>query len=81
MTMMSVCYIALWVYAARGRRLLREDSNPRTVTGITRTYLPGTPVYLTSTLVALASVGLYAAIALFYVLESSIFGGTPAPSD
>jgi uncharacterized membrane protein len=82
MTVMSVCYIALWLYAARGQRLLREDSNPRTVTGITRTYLPGTPVYLTSTLVALASplasVGLYAAIALFYVLESSIFGGAPA---
>jgi uncharacterized membrane protein len=81
MTVMAVCYIALWLYAAHGRRLLRDDSDPRTVRGITRTYLPGSPVYLTATLVALASplasVALYAAIALFYLLESSIFGGLP----
>jgi len=79
MTVMAVCYIALWIYAAGGRRLLREDSDPRTVSGITRSYLPGAPLYLAATLVALASplasVALYGAIALFYVIESSIFGG------
>jgi hypothetical protein len=48
------------------------------VTGISRSYLPGPFIYLTATLVALASpiasVILYAAITIFYVLESSIFG-------
>jgi len=84
MTVMAVCYIALWIYAAGGRRLLREDSDPRTVSGITRSYLPGAPLYLTATLVALASplasVALYGAIALFYVIESSIFGGATTES-
>jgi len=84
MTVMAVCYIALWIYAAGGRRLLREDSDPRTVSGITRSYLPGAPLYLAATLVALASplasVALYGAIALFYVIESSIFGGATTES-
>jgi uncharacterized membrane protein len=84
MTVMAVCYIALWLYAAGGRRLLREDSDPRTVSGITRSYLPGAPLYLTATLLALASplasVALYGAIALFYVTESSIFGGATTES-
>jgi len=82
MTVMAICYITLWLYATRGRRLLREDSDPRTVRGITRSYLPGVPLYLTATLLALASplasVALFAAIALFYLIESSIFGGAPA---
>ena len=84
MTVMAVCYIGLWLYAAGGRRLLREDSDPRTVSGITRSYLPGAPLYLAATLVALASplasVALYGAIALFYVIESSIFGGATTES-
>lgn len=78
MTVMAVCYLSLWLYATGGRRLLRDDSDPRTVTGITRSYLPGAPTYLTATLVALvsplASVVLFGAIALFYVVESSFFG-------
>jgi hypothetical protein len=81
---MSVCYLSLWLYAIRGRRLLRDDSDARTVRGITRSYLPGTPLYLTATLLALvsplASVALFGAIALFYVVESSIFGGTTTPA-
>jgi uncharacterized membrane protein len=84
MTVMAVCYIALWLYAAGDRRLLREDSDPRTVSGITRSYLPGAPLYLTATLVELASplasVALYGSIALFYVIESSIFGGATTES-
>lgn len=78
MTVMAVCYLSLWLYATGQRRLLRDDSDPRTVTGITRSYLPGAPTYLTATLVALvsplASVVLFGAIALFYVVESSFFG-------
>jgi uncharacterized membrane protein len=78
MTVMSISYISLWLYAIRDGRLLRADSSPRTVSGITRSYLPGPPLYLTATLIALvsplASVALFGAIALFYVIESSFFG-------
>ena len=78
MTVMAITYITLWLYASRKGRLLRADSDPRTVSGITRSYLPGSPLYLTATLIAfaspLASVALFAAIALFYVVESSFFG-------
>jgi len=82
MTVMAIAYISLWLYASRNGRLLRADSNPRTVNGITRSYLPGTPLYLFATLIALASplasVALYGAIALFYVIESSFFGRATA---
>jgi uncharacterized membrane protein len=82
MTVMAVTYVSLWLYASRGGRLLKPDHDPRVVVGITRSYLPGSPIYLTATLVAfaspLASVILFGALALFYVLESSIFGGVQA---
>jgi uncharacterized membrane protein len=78
MVAMSICYLSLWLYAITGRRLLREDSDPRTVSGITKSYLPGAPTYLAATLVALvsplASVAFFGAIALFYVIDSSFFG-------
>jgi len=78
MTVMASTYITLWLYASLKDRLLRADSDPRTVSGITRSYLPGTPLYLTATLIAfaspLASVALFGAIALFYLIESSLFG-------
>ena len=71
-------FAALWYYAALGRRLIREDADHRVVTGISRSYLPGVPSYGAATLIAFwsptASVILFAAIALFYVLESSLFG-------
>jgi uncharacterized membrane protein len=82
MTVMALCYITLWLYASRNGRLLRSDYNPRTVSGITRSYLPGAPLYLAATLLALisplASVAIFGGIALFYVIESSIFGGAEA---
>jgi uncharacterized membrane protein len=78
MTVMAVSYITLWLYASRNGRLLHADADPRVVSGITRSYLPGTPLYLTATLIAraspAASVALFAGIALFYVVESSVFG-------
>jgi uncharacterized membrane protein len=78
LTATAVLYNALWLYAALGRRLLHPDCDQRVVSGITRSYLPGPWIYLGATLVAfasaIASVVLYAAIALLYVLESSIFG-------
>jgi TMEM175 potassium channel family protein len=78
MTVMSICYLSLWLYAIAGGRLLRDDSDPRTVSGITRSYVPGAPTYLFATLIALVSplvsVALFGAIALFYVIDSSFFG-------
>ena len=75
---MAAMYSAMWFYASRRRRLIAADADQRTVTGISRAFLPGIPVYLLATLSALVSawlaVGLFAAIALFYVLESSLFG-------
>src|SRR5437899_2876999 len=46
-------------------------------------FLPGPFIYLAATLIALvsptASVVLYGVIALFYVVESSLFGGSRGP--
>jgi uncharacterized membrane protein len=76
----AIMFSLTWLYASRGRRLLRPDADEGVVSGITRTYLPGPWIYLAATLIAFASptasVVLFMAIALFYVVESSIFGGT-----
>ena len=78
LTTTAVCFGLMWFYAARGRRLIAPDADQRTVSGLSRSYLPGAPIYGASTLVALASptaaVVLFAAIALFFALESSLFG-------
>jgi uncharacterized membrane protein len=77
-TVMALCYSALWFYAAVNRRLIAHDADQRIVSGISRSFAPGWIIYGIATLSALVSaylaVALYAAIALFYVLESSIFG-------
>jgi uncharacterized membrane protein len=77
MTTTAICFASFWFYAAGGRRLLAETADPRTVRGISRSYLPGTPIYGGTTLLALlspvAAVSLFAAIALFFALESSLF--------
>lgn len=77
-TLMAVSFGLMWRYVVHERRLLRSDADPATVDGITRSFRPGVPLYLTATLVAFASpalsVGLYAAIAALYVFESSLFG-------
>jgi uncharacterized membrane protein len=79
MTTTAVCFGCVWFYAAAGRRLIAHDADERVVAGLSRSYLPGAPIYGLSTLVALwsatVSVILFAAIALFYMLESSLFGG------
>ncbi|CAN5270782.1 hypothetical protein BH20ACT24_BH20ACT24_23880 [soil metagenome] len=81
----AIMYSAIWFYASIGRRLLRRDADQRVVSGITRSFLPGPWIYLAATLVALvsamASVILFGAIALFYVLESSLFGRGKAPAE
>ena len=74
----AIMFSVTWFYASRGKRLLRPDADPAIVTGISRSYLPGPFIYLAATLVAFASpttsVVLFMAIALFYVIESAIFG-------
>ena len=81
LTTTSVCFFAFWFYASIGRRLIAPGADERMVRGISHAFLPGTPIYGTSTLVALwspiASVILFALIAGFYVLESSLFAKAP----
>lgn len=79
LTLTAVLINALWRYASWNNRLIRHDADPRVVSGISRSYVPGPIIYFTATVVALvsprASAALYVAIAIFYVLESSLFGG------
>ncbi len=78
LTTTAVFFNTMWLYASRGNRLLRADADPKVVSGITRTYLPGPWIYLLATLTAFvsstASIALFAAITVFFVLESSLFG-------
>jgi uncharacterized membrane protein len=80
LTLTAMCFGSFWFYAARNDRLIAADADPKVIKGISRSYLPGAPIYGTATLVALvsptASVILFGVIALFYLLESSIFGGS-----
>jgi TMEM175 potassium channel family protein len=78
LTLTALAYNSLWFYASRGRRLLSADADPKTVTGISRSFLPGPAIYLTATLLAFwwptLSIVLFAVIAIFYMLESALFG-------
>jgi uncharacterized membrane protein len=82
-TLMAILYAALWFYAAIGNRLIADDADARVVSGISRSYLPGSLMYGAATASALVSaylaVALFGAIALFYALESSLFGRDSAP--
>jgi uncharacterized membrane protein len=78
LTLTAVMFNALWFYAARGSRLLREDADERVVRGISKTFVFGPWIYLAATLVALVAptVGaiVFMLFALFWVIESSVFG-------
>jgi len=82
LTITAIFFNGLWFYAASGHRLLRADADPRVVSGISRSYLPGPFIYLAATLIALvspvASVVLFGVIAVFYIVESSVFGRSGA---
>jgi uncharacterized membrane protein len=75
---MAAMFGAVWFYAALGRRLIAAESDQRTISGISRSFLPGIPLYtvatLTSFISAWVALALYGALAAFYVVESSIFG-------
>jgi uncharacterized membrane protein len=74
----ALLFNVMWRYAAWHRRLLRPDVDQRVLDGISRSYLLGPTSYGIATICALVSPRfsalLYAAIAAFYVAESSIFG-------
>jgi uncharacterized membrane protein len=78
LTVTALLFNTLWRYVSGKRGLLREDADPRVVSGITRSFIPGVPLYAGSTLLSLvspiAALVLYGSIALFYVLSSSLFG-------
>jgi uncharacterized membrane protein len=76
---LAIFFSALWHY---GRlHVLRPDADPKEVSGITRSYLPGMPLYLTGTLIAfgspVASACWFAAIAVFYAISNTFFGKEP----
>ena len=79
LTATALFFNLMWRYAiGGGGRLLRPDADRREVDGITRSYRPGVPMYATAMIVGIfqaeVSAALFAAIALFYVLSSSVFG-------
>jgi uncharacterized membrane protein len=80
MTVTAICFFGVWYYGSR--RLLRPESDMREVSGITRSYLPGAPVYALTTAIAfvnsIVSLILFGAIALFYAISSSFFGSEPS---
>jgi uncharacterized membrane protein len=81
LTATAIFFISVWLYASHGGRLLHPNADPKAVSGITRSYLPGAPMYATATVVAFVSPTLSAAlfglIAAFYMLSSSFFGRAP----
>jgi uncharacterized membrane protein len=76
MTTTAILFFFVWIYGSR--KLLRPDADRREVSGITRSYLPGAPIYAIATLIALvspvASLIIFGALALFYAISSSFFG-------
>jgi uncharacterized membrane protein len=76
MTLTAICFLAVWMYGSR--RLLRPDADMREVSGITRSYLPGAPIYLGATLLAfvspIVSLVIFALLAVFYALSGALFG-------
>ena len=82
MVITAILFFSVWMYGSR--RLLHPEADPRMVTGITRSYLPGAPLYGGATLVAFAnataSLILFALIAVFYALSAALFGSQTTAS-
>ena len=77
-TTAAICFTFCWLHSVRGRRLIAETADQRTVNALSRSMIPGAPVNAAVTLVALWSpytaLVLFAALNLFYVFGSSLFG-------
>jgi uncharacterized membrane protein len=78
MTAAAICATSFWFYAASGRRLIAEAADQRMVSALSRAVIPGVPINVTATLVAVWSpytaLALFASLALFYVLGGSLLG-------
>jgi uncharacterized membrane protein len=78
MTGAAICFTSCWFYAAKGRRLIAPKTEQGAVDGMTRSIAPGVPINAAATLVALWSpytaLVVFASLALFYVLGSTLFG-------
>lgn len=78
MTAAAICAAFCWFYAASGRRLIAETADQSMVSHLSRSVIPGVPINAAAALVALWSpytaLVLFAALSLFYVLGSSLFG-------
>ena len=78
LTLVAVMFNLTWFYASRDARLLRPDHDPNAVKGISRSYRPAPYIYFAMTLVAflapVVAVLLYGGFALFWMIESSLFG-------
>jgi uncharacterized membrane protein len=78
LTLTAVMFNAIWFYAARGKRLLRADADEHTVRGISKTFVLGPWIYLVATLIAALNPTwgaiAFMLFALFWVIESSVFG-------
>ena len=79
LTVTAVVFNALWLYASRWGALLRADVDREQVRTITRRYMPGAPLYLAATLLALwsvaASLAMHGLLAVLYVLPERPVGG------
>jgi uncharacterized membrane protein len=79
LTVTAVVFNALWLYASRRGRLLGSHADPAKVRTITARFLPGAPVYLAATLLALwsvaASLAVHALLAGLYLLPERALQG------
>jgi uncharacterized membrane protein len=77
MVSLALFFNAIWHYSIRAG-LLGAEADPREVSGITRSFVPGPFLYLAGTLLAFvnadASLLIYAALAVFYIVSSSFWG-------
>jgi uncharacterized membrane protein len=77
LTCCAVFFNLLWNYASRWGNLLEPDADPVEVAGISRSYLPGVPLYLSTVVVAiinpLAAFVLHGIIVVFYGLSSTVW--------
>ena len=83
LTLTAVMFNVIWFYAARRRRLLRDDADERVVRGISRTFVLGPWIYVGATVLSAvdppAGAIAFILFALFWVIESSVFGRDRAP--
>jgi uncharacterized membrane protein len=77
LTVTAVFFNLVWRYAAA--RLLHDTADPRVVAGITKSYNPGPFIFAGAAALSFVSpwltAALYAAIVIFYMVESSFFAG------